>query len=199
MNMICMCTSEPSLRMFFLSVCVCVCVCVCVPAGAACSSVCLYIPALSVRPALRHCAQLHLRPRNVLSSSSSSQRPSHSSPTPSAGQRAPPHGPGQTDLPGIWVDWTRPHSPGPAQGQEVRKEYITAKMLRPGARKSRGSVNPADLLFRFTMNWKKGVSTVQFRPGWEKKNPHFFSDNSMIRRLQWKQNESKKIQLSQGR
>eukprot|EP00064_Thunnus_orientalis_P017951 superscaffoldBa00003967_g18037 len=57
-----------------------------------------------VRPALRHSARLHLRPRNVLSSSSSSQRPSHSSPTPSAGQRAPPHSPGQADLPGIWVD-----------------------------------------------------------------------------------------------
>lgn len=28
------------------------------------------------------------------------------------------------------------------------------KMLRPGARKSRGSMNPADLLFLFTVNWK---------------------------------------------
>lgn len=125
MDMICVCT--------LLCICMPVhvfplCVCVCMPAGAACSTVCLYIPAHSMCPALRHCAQLHLRPRNVLSSSSSSsQHPSHSSPTPSAGQRAPPHSPGQADLLGVWVEWTHLHSPGPGQGQEVGKEYITVK------------------------------------------------------------------------
>lgn len=141
---------------------VCACVCLCVPAGAACSSVCLYIPALTVRPALRHCARLHLRPRNVLSSSSSSQHLSHFSPTPSAGQWAPPHSPGQADLPGIWIDRSHLHSPGPRQGQEVGKEYITAKCSGLG----QGRAEAAWTQQTFCSFSEKEFHYI-VRPGWE--------------------------------
>lgn len=123
MDMICVCTLLCiCMPVHVFPLCVCVCACQQVQLAAQC----VYIFLLTV--CARHCAQLHLRPRNVLSSSSSSsQHPSHSSPTPSAGQRAPPHSPGQADLLGVWVEWTHLHSPGPGQGQEVGKEYIMVK------------------------------------------------------------------------
>ena len=59
------------------------------------------------------------------------------------------------------------------------------KLLRPGARKSRGSVNPADLLFPLTMK-RRGT------PPYSERKTSTFSNNSLIRRLKPKQNESKK-------
>lgn len=138
MNMICI--LRGSLCVFVLTRCVCVCQQVQLAAQ------CLCIPARSVRPALRHCARLHLRPRNVLSSSSSSsQRPSHSSPTPSAGPS--PSGPDGH------LGRLNPAHLGPHKVRKLgkstakTKKIIKKEMLRPEAGKSRGSMNPADLLF----------------------------------------------------
>lgn len=83
-----------------------------------------------------------------------------------AGQQAPPGSPGQADLPGIWLKWTRLRSPGPAQGQEVKTEHITAPLSGPG----QGGAEAAwtQQTFCSFSQWTKKEFHCTVGAGWEK-------------------------------